>query len=195
MPLLRPVEKPAPTHYDVDGVKLPRVSAIVGILDKPGLATWRGRVGNDEADRVSRTARDFGTRLHAAVERCNLDESPSIGRLEFDDDLKPFIEAYCEWGEANVRRVVACERRVVSRQHGYAGTTDCVVELLDGDLGVLDYKTGLGLAEEGIVCPRRLILTFAKDAPGRLRVHDLDRHREDTAAFLALLEVYRWLNP
>lgn len=213
MPLLNPATPPDPTHYEVDGLKLPRVSAIVGVLAKPGLERWRGNVGNEKADQISREARDFGTRFHAAVELANK-TLPGDLLEEFAADVFPHVTAYADWFLGNVARVVACERRVVSRQHGFAGTADCVVELQDGDLATLDYKTGktnrvhliepgyrlqlaayrLALAEDGIICRRRLILTFPKDAPGRLQVHDLNRHREDTAAFLACLEVYKWLN-
>jgi hypothetical protein len=216
VPLLKPPERPAPTHYDVDGVRYPRVSQIVGILDKPGLARWYGKHGNEKAEQLSKTARDFGTRLHKALEEWSTFsafEWNSQGRDDLYRDLMPWIEAYDAWWTRNVARIVVAEHQVVSRGHGFAGTLDLIAELLNGDLGVVDFKSTeakhagtvwpayrlqtsayrLAAAEEGIVCQQRIVLNFVKDRAGELRSHDLDRHREDTAAFLACLEVYKWL--
>ena len=43
----------------------PRVSTILAVENKPFLHTWRARVGNQEADRVSKEATDLGSEVDA----------------------------------------------------------------------------------------------------------------------------------
>ena len=49
-------------HYKIDGERYPSVTTILGTtLANPGLAQWRGHVGNTEADRVMREAAECRT--------------------------------------------------------------------------------------------------------------------------------------
>lgn len=133
--------------------------------------------------------------------------------MVFEPDLMPHAEAYYGWKEANVARVVACERRCISHDHRYAGTADCLVELKTGELALLDYKSSkagpwdgrklehalqlaayrLALAEEGLIVRHRLILQLPSNEPGRLIVHEYEHHKADTLAFLACLAIYRYV--
>lgn len=218
MPLLSPATPPPPTYYEIEGgLRLPRVTSILGVLRKPALERWRGRLGNDEADRVGRESAAFGTAMHAALERVNRAwgdrEALALIAMETEGAAGKALIAYADWLAARARRVVAVEHLAVSRWHGFAGTVDCVLELATGELATVDFKSSkagpwhpdatwraqlaayrLALAENGMVCQRRLVLQLPSDDPGRLIVHDLANHRADTAAFLSLLEVYRWLN-
>lgn len=54
------VSKDGETHY------LPSVTTKLGIVDKPGLARWRGDVGNREADMRMHEQGDRGKRIHWA---------------------------------------------------------------------------------------------------------------------------------
>lgn len=195
-------------HYDVQGRRYVRVTSVLAVLDKPGLADWRGRVGNDEADRISREARDFGTRLHAELERISLGEPVT----REDESLAAHTRAYEAWLEAHVSRIIAAERFCVSHDHQYAGTADALVEMRTGELAVLDFKTNkagqwdgrkpehalqlaayrLALAEEGIIVARRLVLNFPSNKPGQLLIFEYTAHKADTLAFLDCLSIYRW---
>ena len=207
MPLLKPAELPVLTYYDIPDLgRVPRVTAVLSCLAKPGLERWRGAVGNDEADRIGREARDFGTRLHAVLERFNRQQP--LGDV---GDLEPWVRRYIGWVDENVRRVLEAERTVVSRAHGFAGTCDVVFEMNDGSLAVADFKSStagpwrpdssgaaqlaayrLALAEASVICTRRLVLQFPSAAPGELLVHEFTRHKADTLAFVHLLEVFKW---
>lgn len=51
-----------------DGKKYPSVSTVVGYFAKQGIQEWRNRVGEEEANRISRQASTHGTAVHAICE-------------------------------------------------------------------------------------------------------------------------------
>ena len=216
MPLLQPATPPEPTAYDIPNVgRLPRVTAIISILDKPGLRKWYATHGWDACERMKREAGENGTRVHKAVEdwlgwTLAWDDTPCP---EYADAVPP---AFMAWVDANVSEILAVERRVHSSAHGFAGTVDAVLRLKDDPNPVLaDLKTSkwcatphaewslqlvayqVALLESaGIATTRRLVLHLPSDRPGELVEHWLPvgaKARADWRAFLACLEVYRWL--
>lgn len=206
-------------HYEIDGEAYPRVTSICAIVANDFLAYWRGRVGNAEADRVSREATSLGTKAHAAIEQfvkrktcvcaARCDNQPCIGFLaSMTTDIRPIVQAYIDWHHEHVRAVVACEKLVVSRLHKFAGTADIVAVLDDDELPtVVDIKTSnsisdtwglqlaayqLALDEEGIECQRRVIVQLPSREPGVCHQHDLADHEKDQRAFLNALKLYAW---
>jgi hypothetical protein len=192
-------------YYTIDGERYPRVTAICAVLANAGLAYWRGRVGNEEADRVSRKATDLGTRAHKAIELYARDMAHW---RDAQDDIRPIVQAYARWHMDHVREVVACEKLVVSRVHKFAGTVD-LVAVLDDDPSptVIDIKTSnsisetwglqlgayqLALDEEGLACGRRVIVQLPSREPGVCHQHDLIDHAQDQRAFINALKLYRW---
>lgn len=194
-------------HYTIDGERYPSVTTVLGMLEKSGLAKWRGNVGNAEADRISKEATDYGTAVHLLLERVNRGNRGPFG--EPDDSV---IAPYVTWHDENISAVLGAEKLLVSRQFKYAGTADGVV-LLNGDKSatIIDLKTSktdlaqhewalqlaayaLALEEEGIECRRRIILRLPKNTPGVLHVleipeEDLER---DQRAFINVLKIWQW---
>lgn len=192
--------------YTVDGERLASVTTILGVLDKAGLAQWRGHVGNGEADRIAREAAEYGTSVHAFFERVNLGDRGPFG-LPVDAVLQPYIA----WYRTEVAAVLGAEKLVVSRRFGFAGTADAVVALHDGSIAVVDLKTSksalgedswslqlaayaLALEEEDIDARRRIIVRLPKAAPGALYITEFpdETLETDQRAFLAALRLYRW---
>jgi hypothetical protein len=137
-------------HYEIDGEAYPRVTSICAIVANDFLAYWRGRVGNAEADRVSREATSLGTKAHAAIEQfvkqktcvcaARCDTQPCNGFLaSMTTDIRPIVQAYIDWHHEHVRAIVACEKLVVSRLNKFAGTAD-IVAVLDDDTQPADYQ-------------------------------------------------------
>lgn len=207
------------THYDIDGERYPRVTSVCAILANSGLAYWRGRVGNAEADRVSREATTIGKRAHKAIElyvkrkTCGCvplcAEHPCstfLGSLR--SDVVPIVRAYLDWHAEHVRGVIASEKLAVSRLYKFAGTVDLVAMLDDDDIPtVIDIKTSnsvsetwglqtaayqLALDEDGIECGRRVIVQLPSREPGVCYPHDLNDHVHDQRAFINALKLYRW---
>lgn len=189
-------------HYDIDGISYPRVTSIIAILDKPGLARWYGRVGIEEAERISRASRELGSRVHAACEALT-----TSGELTADPLLSPWVDAYNAWLTRHVRTVLSTERLLCSRRFGYAGTADLVAEMDDGTIAVLDLKTSKSLdasyrlqlaayqgalGEEGIPCLRRIVVHLPSSQSGVCRAVEYDDSAGDFAAFLGALWLYNW---
>ncbi len=206
-------------HYVIDGESYPRVTAVCAVLGNDYLAYWRGRIGNDEADRVSREATGLGTRVHRAVEQyakrrtcapdCACGNHPCADWwVGMEGDVSRIVAAYVEWHTEHVRAVVASEKLVVSRLHRFAGTADLVAILDDDDHPtVVDVKTSnsisdawglqlaayqLALEEEGIECGRRVIVQLPSKEPGVHYAHDLADHERDQRAFLNALRLWKW---
>lgn len=204
------VEAPPKRYYEVDGQRYPRVTSIVNVLANPAIVDWKLKVGKEEAARVSKDATDWGTKLHKNIELYNLHGEPWP---ECDAEVVGYLEPYINWFAENVARVIACERLCVSRLFGFAGTCDALVELTNGALAILDYKSSktgpwdglkpdhgmqlaayrLALAEEKLFVKRRIILQIPRNKVGTMRVWDYPNHREDTDAFLHCLELFNWL--
>jgi genome maintenance exonuclease 1 len=195
--------------YKIDGERLPSVTTIISqTLPNPGIALWKARVGEDEARRVSKEATDWGTGIHALVEAVNRGN-----RQNLTGDEMLLVYPYTTWFDANVDLVIGAEKLLVSRQHGYAGTTDAIA-VMQGDRypAILDFKTSktaLGAeewrlqlaayviaAEEhlGLVCRRRIIVRLSRTEPDTLHVHELpeDELDDDKQVFLSLLRVFKW---
>ena len=52
-----------------DGTKLPSVTTVIGMQKKQAIMEWRKRVGEQEANRISRQATSRGTNVHTLCER------------------------------------------------------------------------------------------------------------------------------
>jgi len=129
------------SHYIVDGQALVRVSTVCAVLNKPFLASWRGRVGNEAADKAAREGAEFGTRLHQALYAFAQDPTVGGWAHALAPDLEPHAEAFLGWWWANVESVIAAEQLLVHRALGYAGTTDLVAVLKDGATAIVDWKS------------------------------------------------------
>jgi hypothetical protein len=190
--------------YRFDNQDYPSVTTVLQVLNKPGLMRWFGRVGNDEADRISKDARELGTRIHRACETVNLEQDFPCD----DNDLHTFVRAYYNWFTEHVAYVIGAEKVVVSHRWQYAGTAD-LVALLKGDDAptVIDIKTSnyvgdewplqlagyrLALAERGVTCARRMVVQIPSKKPGELHIHEYEDHDRDERAFRNALQLWRW---
>ncbi len=195
--------------YTVDGVRLPSVTTIISqALPNPGITAWKLRVGEEEAQRVSKEATEWGTGIHALVEAVNRGK---VADLSTDESA--LVAPYTRWHDENVELLLGAEKMLVSRVHGYAGTTDAIA-IMRGDRypAILDFKsskTALGqdewrlqlaayviAAEEhlGLICRRRIIVRLSRAEPDTLHVHELpeDALKDDIECFLSLLRVWKW---
>jgi hypothetical protein len=124
--------------YTIEGDWYPRVTKIVTIKAKPALYYYYGEAKSYRAAKESteRSAQE-GTMLHEAVEGLLLGKTDPIPAA-----VAPAVRAFQEFYEKNHIHVTPelVERRIVNRDHRYAGTVDAIARI-DGKLGVLDIKT------------------------------------------------------
>jgi genome maintenance exonuclease 1 len=118
-----------------DGVKLPSVTTVLGAKSKQAIMEWRARVGEAEANRISKKATGRGTNVHTLCERY-LNNEP-LGNIMPDAKemflpLKPILN--------RINNIHYQECALWSVNIGMAGRVDCIGEF-DGVLSVIDFKT------------------------------------------------------
>lgn len=156
-------------YFDGEG-PWPGVTTVTDVLDKPALVNWlRAQVaeaalehaerlvvdkaaGNTEAAVAflmnSRNAgtdgRNRGSRIHAAIEGILRRESPIVDAADI-----PAVEGARAWLNQQALehglRPLEVEAAVVNPSLGYGGTVDLIAEL-DGEVWLLDWKTGRSVA-------------------------------------------------
>lgn len=154
--------KPRRQYLDADGNRLPSVTEIVGQnlgWGKERLIAWANRVGREglTTHRASKDKLDAGTMCHELIEAFLLGQP-------YDIQAKPAKMSETAWAmgctafmgylrlhqaEGLVERleVVALEEPLVDLEWEVGGTPDIVCNL-DGELTILDVKTGRSLGAE-----------------------------------------------
>lgn len=121
-----------------EGINLPSITTVLSILSRAGIAAWRKRVGEEEANRISHRASTRGTAVHAIIEKyLNNEENyrdgytPNI--IQSFLDLQPIFDDH-------IGKIYGQECALYSTHLGVAGRVDCVAEF-DGKLSIIDFKT------------------------------------------------------
>jgi hypothetical protein len=117
-------------------LKLVSITSVTSHFNKEIFVNWRKRVGEDEADRVTRRSTSRGTDLHTLVENYLKNE-------EVLPQVQPISEMLFKISKATLNRINnihALEGSLYSKFLGIAGTVDCIAEF-DGELSIIDFKT------------------------------------------------------
>jgi ATP-dependent exoDNAse (exonuclease V) beta subunit len=116
------------------GKSYPSVTTVTGLHTKQGIMEWRKRVGEAEANRISTTAANRGTRIHQLCEDYLLgnDVNPDIFDAEMFSSIKEWLD--------DIDNIHALEDPLYSDHLEVAGTVDCIAEF-QGKLSVIDFKT------------------------------------------------------
>ena len=129
-------------HYREKGsnVAYPSVTSVLSFINGPKFADWRRRVGEEEANRVTKHATTRGTRLHTLFEHF-LNNEDITGLKEWEVPLVNlmFRAAKPELVK-HVDNIYQQETQMSSHRLCLAGTVDLICEW-DGELAVVDFKT------------------------------------------------------
>lgn len=120
-----------------DGHKLPSVTTVVGAQKKQSIMEWRARVGEVEANRISKQATSRGTNVHTICENYLNNKQDYMSGImpdavEFFLPIKPYLN--------KINNIHYQEQALWSLQLGLAGRVDCIAEY-EGELSVIDFKT------------------------------------------------------
>jgi genome maintenance exonuclease 1 len=139
LPKLQSVTQPDGKRYytSPNGVILPSVTTVIGAKKKQSIMEWRQRVGEEEANRVSRFASGRGTKIHNLVERYLLNETVDWN-VEMPDGVYMFRKIAREL--KNINNIHYMEEALWSEKIGLAGRVDCIAEW-KGKLSIIDFKT------------------------------------------------------
>lgn len=141
-PVVKRITLPEGRVYETpNGDQYPSVTTVTGQLNKQYVESWRRRVGDEVADRISKQAADRGTRIHSYCESFLLNESftTDMFDLELWNTLQPVVD--------KIDNIHALEAMLYSDNLRMAGTVDCIGEF-EGNLSVIDFKTSKKLKKQ-----------------------------------------------
>lgn len=197
-------------HSDtlIDGLPVPSVTQVCGLIDKPFLRLWHGKYGNKLCKKKLDASGQVGNQFHDLV-------SQIVNGIKVDPPtrrLRGMCESFSKWYEENTFVPEVQEFKVISNKHKYAGTLDAIGKLNGGEeLVLLDWKSSSGIypemgyqlaaymgafeEQQNIHITKGWIVQVDKKPPYTLHTklwEDLDQKFE---CFLALLRVYQDLHP
>ena len=119
------------------GNKYVSITSLLSNLSKDSISQWRRRVGETEANKISRQASSRGTRVHNICEsyiqnQVGILEGELPDAIEMFNSIVPFLD--------RIDNIHVVEGALYSDDLGVAGRTDLIAEF-DGNLAVIDYKT------------------------------------------------------
>ena len=120
-----------------DGTRLPSVTTVVGAQKKQSILDWRKRVGEEEANRISKQATSRGTNVHTICENYLNNKQDYMNGImpdavEYFLSIKPYLN--------NINNIHYQEQALWSKEINMAGRVDCIAEY-EGELAVIDFKT------------------------------------------------------
>jgi genome maintenance exonuclease 1 len=141
------IELPQLERETIDGVryysvpdeeellKLVSITSITSHFNREIFINWRKKVGEEEADKITKAATSRGTDMHSLVENYlyNKDLPPVAPMADFLFKIAK-TELNC------INNIYALEGSLYSKQLGIAGTVDCIAEY-NGELAIIDFKT------------------------------------------------------
>ena len=117
-------------------VKMVSITSVTSHFNKEIFVKWRKRVGNEEADRITKAATGRGTDMHTLTEHYLKNEDLPKGLRPISDFLFKISKGHLN----KINNIHALEGPLYSKELGVAGTVDCIAEY-DGELAIIDFKT------------------------------------------------------
>lgn len=129
-----------------DGTRVPSVTTILGVLDKPALLDWAWKCGlrGEDYKLVRDSAADIGTLAHYMIV-CHLrGEEPDLESYSPDHvkQAENCLIKYWDWEKEHRLTPMLVEAPLVSDILRFGGTIDNLSMDEDGGLHLIDYKTG-----------------------------------------------------
>ena len=189
---------------------LPSVTTVLDVIHEPWLTRWRGRVGNEEADRIANEAAWMGSRIHDLLAVRGILILDEFYLVEPDPDVGMAVNSYSEWESRHVDKWLYIEQSFRSARFGIGGTPDRIGHIKgdpSNNLTLVDLKTTnqpsikhrfqtagykLILRDNGIDISRRLVLYLPTSRSDRkiISVKEHTNDDVDDAAILACITLY-----
>ena len=132
-------------HYETPNGSYPSITTVLSIRGKEGIYAWRKRVGNEEANRITKRAVTRGTHFHSLLEQYFLNEIDDLDTFCATALAKNpavwylFLEAV-QVLEKKINNIYCIEDYLYSDEYKVAGAVDMIAEY-DGVVSVIDFKT------------------------------------------------------
>ena len=116
-------------------LRLVSITSVTSHKNRQFFANWRKKVGEEEADKITRQATSRGTDMHTLVEYHLKNENlPGV------QPLSEFLFKVSKGTLDRINNIYALESSLYSKVLGVAGTVDAIAEF-DGELAIIDFKT------------------------------------------------------
>ena len=120
---------------DDELLKLISITSVTSHYNREIFNNWRKKVGEEEAQKITKAATSRGTDLHLCVENyLHNKDLPTVA------PIADFLFKIAKTDLNRINNIYALEGSLYSKQLGVAGTVDCIAEY-DGELAVIDFKT------------------------------------------------------
>jgi len=188
--------------YTLKGHIVDNATSILRVINKPALVQWAANMAStywadqiapgkayDELylegvlreaksahRKVSGGAKTAGTFLHGWLEhwinsQMKKRKPPS---MPHHDGMKNSIELYQEWEKDNTVDYLYAERKVLSVKNLHCGTADAIA-LVNGQLEVIDFKTGKGIYAESALQLASYAAAFSEESGSDISQGDVRR--------------------
>ena len=122
-------------YYTVEGRPMVSITSVTSHFNKQIFVDWRKRVGNEEADRITKRSTSRGTKVHTLIESYLLNKN-----VDPDTPGSKMLFLQAKESLEKINNIYALEKSLYSTELGVAGTVDCIAEY-DGELSIIDFKT------------------------------------------------------
>ncbi len=143
----KPIEVPKLERFHIDGKRFYKkvdsdelknyisITTVTSHYTKEKFALWRQRVGEEEANRITKAATTRGTQMHSLVEHYLANEplpkAAPLPRTLFEI-IRPEVD--------KINNIIGVEIPLYSDYFNIAGTADTIGEY-NGQMSIIDYKT------------------------------------------------------
>ena len=119
-------------------IRLPSITSVISHRNKDKFKAWRKKVGEQEANNITRKATHRGTDAHTLIEEyLNNVDSREMSKVL---PLSEFLFKQAKPTLNRVNNILCQEQSLWSFEIGIAGSVDCIAEF-DDELSIIDFKT------------------------------------------------------
>lgn len=137
--------------YKTPGGKFyPSITTVLSDYNRKAIYEWRQRVGEEEANRISKQASGRGTKLHNAVEKYLLNEMTEMRLQMLMPDTKELFLKVKPFLDTHIGDIYGIEQPLYSDRLKIAGRCDCIAEW-EGELSIIDWKTSTNPKEKNYI--------------------------------------------
>ena len=122
-------------YYTVEGRPMVSITSVTSHFNKEIFVEWRKRVGDKEANRITKRSTKRGTKVHTLIENHLLNKE-----VDPDTPGSKMLFQQAKKSLENINNIYALEKSLYSTELGVAGTVDCIAEY-NNELAIIDFKT------------------------------------------------------
>ena len=111
-------------EYQIGGKKYVRVTTTLGVIGKPELISWVGRIGQRKADEIKTIRTTLGSNVHHLIEKNLKGEKYDI--TQYNAEVVEDLELFEIFKKKAELKPDALEQHLWSNEYQYAGTADYI---------------------------------------------------------------------